>query len=88
MFFKQEHSAGLEWTFCIILLFSVVLGTAGLFFCTKAQGVLQYKYMIAVTYDYTILNLQILGKDVRAIPFPGSKQSNLFRIQPVRTLLK
>lgn len=88
MFFKQEHSAGLGWTFCIILLFSVVPGTAGLCFCTEAQGVLQYKYMIAITYDYTILNLQILGKGVRAIPFPGRQQSNLFRIQPVRTLFK
>lgn len=88
MFFKQERSAGLGWTFCITLLFSVVPGTAGLCFCTKAQRGLQCKYMIAITYDYTILNLKILGKDVRAIPFPGSQKSNLVRIQPVRTLFK
>lgn len=48
--------------------------------------------MITITYDYIILNLQTfaehLEKDVMAIPFPGSQQSNLARIQPVRTLFR
>jgi len=43
--------------------------------------------MIAITYAYIILNLQTcaehLEKEMRAIPFPGSQQSNLARIKPV-----